>query len=216
MTANMVTGSTVRDRRGGLLALGFVVLLLTSEAALTLPDETAADPTVARFYADHRVVIIVLQFVGLVAAGLLAVYAVRLRRVDAAVGTAGAVMALLACAPGLATMALAVVAQPRSPARAGDLNRLLPRADDLLFAGITVFAVTLALRTWRPHRLLAGLAAVVAVSCLARLSLEATGHARSAVESVGPLLFVVLVAVLGVMSTTGRLATRPTTGAPVV
>jgi hypothetical protein len=40
-----------RDLFGAVLAWAFVVLLLASEAALSLPDETASDATVATFYA---------------------------------------------------------------------------------------------------------------------------------------------------------------------
>ena len=61
-----------RDLIGAALAWAFVVLLLASEAALTLPDATDSDAVVASFYAQHRATIVVLQLVGLVAAALLA------------------------------------------------------------------------------------------------------------------------------------------------
>jgi hypothetical protein len=42
-----------RDLAGAVLAFGFVVLLLASEAALTLPDETDSAATVSAFSAAH-------------------------------------------------------------------------------------------------------------------------------------------------------------------
>src|SRR3954447_17331770 len=87
-----------RDLLGAALAWAFVVLLLASEAALTLRDVNDSDAAVASFYAQHRAPIVVLQLVGLVAAGLLAAYSWRLRRTDAVAGTAGLITAALACA----------------------------------------------------------------------------------------------------------------------
>ena len=116
-----------RDPVGGALALGFVVLLLASEAALSLPDENASDATVASFYTRHRVVIIVLQLVGLIAAGLLAAYAARLRRVDVVAGNVGLLTAAFACAPALVTLVIAVVADrptPRAPAAGTPSSRV--------------------------------------------------------------------------------------------
>jgi hypothetical protein len=197
-----------RDVRGALLALAFVVLLSASEAALTLPDETAGDSVVASFYARHRVAIVVLQLVGLAAAGLLAAYAARLRRVDAVVGAAGLLTAVLACAPSLVTLLLALVADPANPSTVGTWNALGPRADDLLFVGITVFGAAVA---FRPpfHPAVRGLGAIVALLCAARLVLEAAGQARGSFDSLGPISFVLLVAALGVLSATGRLTPGP-------
>src|SRR4051794_22645487 len=98
-----------RDLSGALLAFAFVLLLLAGEAALSLPDETASDTAVATFYAGHRGAVIVLQLAGLLAAGLPAAYAVRLRRVDRAVGNAALLTRLLACAPALVTIVLAPI-----------------------------------------------------------------------------------------------------------
>jgi hypothetical protein len=195
-----------RDLPGALLAFAFVLLLLGSEAALTLPDETAGDTAVATFYAGHRGSIVVLQLAGLLAAGLLAAYALRLRRVDRAVGNAALLTAVLACAPALVTLALALVADPAHPAAAGTWNALEPRADDLLFAGITVFGATVALRLRPPVvRVLGGLVAVLFV---VRFVLEVMGRERGVVDSLGPILFVVLVGTLGVLSARGRLSSR--------
>jgi hypothetical protein len=146
-----VTGTATaggrRDLPGALLALGFVVLLLASET-VSLPGETVSDASVATFYAQHRTVIVVLQLMGLAAAVLLAAYSARLRHFDPVVGDAGLVTAVLACAPGLVTLVPALIADAANPSGAGAWNAVEPRADDLLFVGITVFGATVALR---PH-----------------------------------------------------------------
>jgi hypothetical protein len=196
-----------RDLVGAVLAEAFVVLLLASEAALTLPDVTDTDGSVASFYAQHRGAVVVLQLVGLVAAGLLAGYAARLWRFDPVVGAVGVGTAVLACAPGVVTLVLSVVADPANPGAVHAWNARVPRADDLLFAGITVFGAAIALRGRFPP-VARVLGAVVAVLCLARLVLEATGHPRGSAGSLGPIAFVVLVACLGVFSALGRLAPR--------
>jgi hypothetical protein len=66
------------DRVAGWLGVASLVTLLGSEAALTLPNETAAPATLASFYADHRPTIVVLQLVGLVSCAVLALFAWRL------------------------------------------------------------------------------------------------------------------------------------------
>src|SRR6188472_183257 len=128
------------DRLAGALAAGFVVLLLATELVLTLPDETDSPVVVANFYAAHRSFVIILQVLGLVAAALLGAYAWRLRSIDRVVGAAGMIMAGCAAVPGLITLLIAIVADPDHPAAAGRWNALEPRGDDLLFAGIVVFA----------------------------------------------------------------------------
>jgi hypothetical protein len=193
------------DLRGALLALAFVVLVLASEAALTLPDENASDSAVASFYADHRAAIIVLQVIGLIAAVLLAAYSARLRRVDVIAGTAGLFTAAFACAPAVVTIVLALVADPTHPGAAGTWNAIEALADDLLFIGITVFGAAIALRP-RFHPVARVLGAIVALSCAARLVLEAAGQPRGSFDSIGPISFVLLVACLGVLSASGRLS----------
>ncbi len=194
-----------RDLQGALLALSFVVLLLASEAALTLPDETASAAAVASFYAGHRVAIVVLQLIGLGAAGLLAAYAVRLRRVDRVVGDAGLLTAVLACAPAVVTLVLVLVADPANPGAAGTWNAVEPRADDLLFVGVTVFGAAVALGPRFPL-IARALGALVAALCAARLVLEAAGQARGSFDTLGPISFVLLIATLGVLSAMGRLS----------
>jgi hypothetical protein len=196
-----------RDLPGALFAFAFVLLLLASEAALTLPDEAAGDTAAAAFYAGHRGPVIGLQLAGLLAAGSLAAYGLRLRRVDRAVGDAALLTAVVACAPALVTIVLALVADPARPAAVGTWNGLEPRADDLLFVGVTVFGAAVALRLRSPvARVLGGL---VAVLCVVRFVLEAMGRERGWVDSLGPLLFVVLVGTLGVLSARGRLEPVP-------
>jgi hypothetical protein len=192
-----------RDLTRGWLGVGFVVLLLGSEGALTLPDEDASSSSVARFYADHGTVIVVLQVVGFVACVLLAAFALRHRPVDGRVAAAGVVLAVLALAPGIITIVTALVADVTSPARAGRFNRLEPRGDDLLFVGIVLFAVAVAAcRAVSPVwlRVLAGL---VAFASVVRLGLEIAGQPRGAFESVAPLGFVVLVAATAGIAFTG-------------
>jgi hypothetical protein len=194
-----------RDLVGAVLAGAFVVLLLASEAVLTLPDVNDPDTAVASFYVQHRPVIVVLQLVGLSAAGLLAGYAGRLRPFDPVASTAGLITAALACAPSAVTLMIALVADPAHPGPAGTWNARQPRADDLLFIGVTLFGSAVAVRPRFPA-VARVLGAMVAVLCAARLVLEATGHTRGTVESLGPIAFVVLVACLGILSAMGRLA----------
>jgi hypothetical protein len=183
------------DRTAGWLGVGFLVTLLASEAALSLPDKRAPAATVASFYAEHRAVIIVLQIVGFTSCALLALFAWRLRGIDRRAATAGLMLAAAALAPGVITIALAITADPQDSTNASTLNRLEPRGDDLLFIGITLFAVTLAVLVRSP-RWVAVVAAIVALTCLLRLVLEALGKARGFLDSVAPIAFLVLVAAL--------------------
>ena len=86
---------------------------------------------------------------------------------------------------------------------------LEPRGDDILFVGIVVFATTVAARLGRSNPALGVLALIVAVACLVRLVLEAAGKTRGALEAVGPLLFVVLIATMAVLSFRGVLRAGP-------
>jgi len=161
---------------------------------------------VATFYAGHRAIIVILQILGFVAAALLGGYAWRLRSVDRVVSGAGLVMAACALVPGVITLVTAIVADPANPAAAGRWNSLEPRGDDILFVGILVFALAVAVRLGRRIPALGVLAGVVALSCLVRLILEAMGKRRGALESVGPLSFLVLVAAMGILSLRGTLS----------
>jgi hypothetical protein len=204
-TATITRPARTPDRWAAASAFGFVILLLGTESALVLPDVGDSGAAVAAFYAAHRGFIITLQLVGLLAAVLLGGYGWRLLSVDRVVGRTGVAVAVCALAPGLVTLVLALVADPAETARAGTWNALEPRADDLLFLGIVAFAAAVALRLGRRLPVLGVLAAVVALACLLRLLLELTGRPRGPLESVGPLLFVVLVAVLAVLSFLGVL-----------
>jgi hypothetical protein len=187
------------------LAAGFIVLLLATELVLSLPDETATASSVAAFYTQHRAFIVVLQVLGFVAAGLFGAYAWRLRPVDRWVSSAGLVTAVCALVPGLVTLVIALVADPADPAAAGRWNGVEPRGDDILFIGILVFALTVAVRLGSGIPLLGILGLLVTVACLARLIVEAAGQRRGLLESVGPLLFIVLVGVMAVLSFRGDL-----------
>ena len=163
-----------------MMAFGFIVLLLSTELVLSLPDEMDSASFVATFYAGHRAIIVILQIVGFVAAALLGGYAWRLRSVDRVVGGAGLVTAVCALVPGVITLVIAVVADPAKPAAAGRWNSIEPRGDDILFVGIFVFASAVVVRLGRRLPALGVLAGVVALSCLARLILEAGEASRCA------------------------------------
>jgi hypothetical protein len=202
-----VTNGSLRepDRVAGALAAGFVVLLLATELVLTLPDETASPVSVASFYAEHRAFIIVLQLLGVIDAALLGGYAWRLRSVDRIVAPAGMITAVCGLVPSLITLVIAVVANPDNPASAGRWNMLEPRGDDILFVGILLFAGAVAVRLGRRLPVLGVLALLVAVFCLARLVLEISGRNRGSLDAIAPLSFLVLIAVMAVLSFLGVL-----------
>jgi hypothetical protein len=197
------------DRLAGWLAFAFIVLLLATELVLTLPDEADSPTFVARFYAEHRAFIIALQLLGVIDALLLGGYAWRLGSVDRFVAGAGLLTAFCALAPTMITLILAIVADPAHTKTAARWNTLEPRGDDILFVGIVVFASTVAVRLGRNNPALGILAFLVAVACLLRLILEAAGKNRGALEAVGPLLFVVLIATMAVLSFRGVLRAGP-------
>jgi hypothetical protein len=191
-----MTSDRIVDPTAGWLGVAFLVTLLASEAALSLPDEHAAASTVATFYEGHRAAVIVLQVVAFVASALLALFAWRLRVIDRGIAVAGLALAATTVAPALITIVLAVVADPQHSAAAQAVNRFEPRGDDLLFVGVTLFAVTVVLRRGRSPLWLGVVAAVVALCCLLRLALEAAGRERGVLDSIAPVSFLVLVAAL--------------------
>ena len=193
------------DRVAGALAAGFVVLLLATELVLTLPDEADTPEVVADFYTAHRVLIIILQLLGIVDALLLAAYAWRLRSVDRLVAAAGLVVAACGLAPSLITLVIALVADRDDPSSAGRWNLLEPRGDDILFVGIVLFAAAVAVRLGRRLPVLGVLAVLVVISCLTRLVLEIAGTPRGPLDAVGPLSFLLLIAVMGFLSFRGTL-----------
>ena len=146
---------------------------------------------------------------GVVNALLLGGYAWRLRSADRFAAGAGLLLALCALAPTMITLVLAIVADPAHTETAAGWNMLEPRGDDILFVGIVVFASTVAVRLGRYSPALGVLALIVAVACLLRLILEAAGKTRGALEAVGPLLFVMLIATMAVLSFRGDLRAGP-------
>ena len=118
-------------------------------------------------------------------------------------------MAFCALVPTMITLTLAIVADPAHTKTAARWNMLEPRGDDILFVGIVVFASTVVIRLGRKIPPLGILAFLVAVACLLRLILEAAGKGRGALEAVGPLLFVVLIATMAVLSFRGVLHAGP-------
>jgi hypothetical protein len=159
---------------------------MATEVVLSLPDETASAVSVATFYAAHRTFIIILQILGFGASALLGGYAWRLRRIDRFVSTAGMVAAVCSFLPGLITLAIAAVADPANPAPASRWNLLEPRADDILFVGILLFAAAIALRLGRSLPALGVMALLVAVGCFFRLGLEAAGIGRGPLDAIAP------------------------------
>jgi hypothetical protein len=202
------------DRVAGALAAGFVVLLLATEAMLTLPDETASPAAVASFYATHRAFIVILQLLGMVAAALLGLYAWRLRTVDQAVAVAGMIMAGCGLLPSLITMLIAIVADPTDPSSAGSWNQLEPLCDDILFIGIVLFAGVIVVRLGRKLPALGVLAGFVTLTCVIRLGLEIAGRRRGPLDAVGPLSFVLLIAVMAILSFLGILGMDSAPGTP--
>jgi hypothetical protein len=202
-----VANESVRkpDRVAGTLAAGFVVLLLATEVVLTLPDEAASAAAVASFYATHRGFVVILQLLGVVAAGLLGGYAWRLRSVDRMVAVAGLIMAACGLIPSLITLVIAFVADPSHPGTAGRWNTLEPLGDDILFVGILLLAGAVVLRLGRRLPALGLLALFVAVSCLIRLVLELAGRNRGVLDAIAPLSFVLLIAVMAILSFLGIL-----------
>ena len=202
-----ITNESLRkpDRVAGALASGFVVLLLATELILTLPDEADSPVFVAAFYAAHRSFIVSLQVLGFVAAALLGAYAWRLRSIDRLVAAAGMIMAVCALVPGLITLVIAIVADPDDPAPAGVWNALEPRGDDILFVGIVLFAEPSRYGSADDCQYLASWQGSWQSPALARLVLEAAGRRRGPLEAVGPLLFVILIAVMAVLSFLGIL-----------
>ena len=198
-----MASARIIDRTAGWLGIGFLVLLLASEAALSLPDEHAPAATVAAFYAAHRAAIVLLQVAGVAGSALLAMFVWRLRVIGPGVAGAGLVLAVTTLVPTLITLLLAVVADPADPAAAGTLNQWVPRGDDLLFVGVTLFAATLLPFLGRPPRWLGVLAGIVAVCCLLRFALELVGRPRGAVDALAPVSFLVLVAALTWLSFRG-------------
>jgi hypothetical protein len=187
----------------------FIVLLLATELVLTLPYEANSTAFVAQFYTEHRAFIIALQLLGVLDALLLGGYAWRLRSVDRFVAGAGLLMAFCALAPTMITLVLAIVADPAHTEVAAGWNMLEPRGDDILFAGIVVFASAVAVRLGRNNPALGVLAFIVAVACLLRLILEAAGKSRGPLGAVGPLLFVVLIATMAILSLRGVMRSGP-------
>jgi hypothetical protein len=115
------------------------------------------------------------------------------------------IMAACGLVPSLITLIIAFVADPSDPASAGTWNLLEPRGDDILFVGIVIFAGAVAVRLGRRLPVLGVLALLVAVSCLGRLVLEITGGKRSPLDAIGPLSFLLLIAVMSILSFLGIL-----------
>lgn len=210
LSSSHPTRGWVRDPTAGWLGIGFLVLLLGSEGALTLPDSDASAASVADFYAQHGTAIVSLQVVGFVACLLLGLFAWRVRVDDPRLAASGVLLAVLAAAPGAVTTVLAVVADPARPAQAGRLNDVVPRADDLLFVGIVLFAGAVVASAASPGWM-RGLGAVVATLSGVRLVMDLAGADPGPWESLAPLAFLVLVAAMVLLVFRGKAPGAPTT-----
>jgi hypothetical protein len=74
-----------------------------------------------------------------------------------------------------------------------------------LFVGILLFAGAVALRLGRRLPAVGLLALLVALSCLIRLVLEVAGRNRGPLDAIAPLSFVLLIAVMAILSFLGIL-----------
>jgi hypothetical protein len=115
------------------------------------------------------------------------------------------IMAGCGLIPGLITLVIAVVADPNDASSAAGWNQLEPLGDDILFVGIAVFAGAVAMRLSRRLPALGVLAGFVAISCLIRLVLQIWGRRRGPLDAIAPLSFVVLIAVMAILSFLGIL-----------
>ena len=106
------------------------------------------------------------------------------------------------------TLVLAIVADPACPQTAARWNILEPRGDDILFVGIVVFAPDHC-GSPRHKQSSAGRIGDRGGRVPAPSHTEAAGKSRGALEAVGPLLFVVLIATMAVLSFRGVLRADP-------
>ena len=193
-----------RDLTTVWLGVGFLLLLLGSEGALTLPDADATDASATRFYADHAAVVVALQVVGFVACLLLALFARRLRGLGRAVAATGILLAVLALVPGIVTLLAAVLADPDRVSRAGRLNAIEPWADDLLFVGIGVFALAVLGARSRTPVWVTAIAGLTTVAVLVRLAMDVVGTSNTSFDAIAPVLFLLLVAALTIQAALRR------------
>ncbi len=197
------------DRAGAVLGFAFIVAVFLSAALVSLPEPDASGQHVADFYAHHRAAVLVTQVVlGLAAVALLVLFARRLRArhrpsAAAALGVAG-----VAVLPAIATLALALAADPAHPGTARWLNIAFGLTDDLLFLTISGFAATVwsgreAYPPW-----LRGIAVLVSLVCAARGVLGLVG-VQGLLDNIAPIAFLVLIGALSVV-----MLRRPTTAEP--
>lgn len=210
-------GQSLAVEAEALRRVGAVVTVVSTyrcEAADDLgPVFTLVDLVVDRAldavtFTSAPAVVTLLQVAGFVACGLLAAMAWRLRVEDRRVSNAGLLVAIAALAPGLVTLVVAIVADPRHPASAERYNNLEPRGDDLLFLGIAMFGLAIVAARRRLPSWLAVLGAVVAATSVLRLALEALGQERGALDSLAPLSFLVLVGAVTWLSFRGSPRSR--------
>jgi hypothetical protein len=204
MAATSVPARPTTGRRSGaVFGFAFVVVLFVTAAAVSLPGPEASAHQVVAFYVQHRNVVELVQLLALTTVPLLVLFALRLRELDRASGTAAVAVAAMGSLPTVATLVLALTADPRHADSAHALNVTAAVADDLLFLTISGFAAAVwagrsAYRPW-----LRGLAVVTSAVCLARGVLGLAG-VQSWLDIAGPLTFVALVGALSIRLLTAR------------
>jgi hypothetical protein len=181
--------------------VAFVLLLLLSAGMVTVPGGDRGVAFVRDFYEANRIVIVLAQAIGLMAAAAFLPFARGLQRQSwvgrrpwvFVFGAAVSVAAVLAAVPPLL---LCVVA---STAGSGTLDALATasdRVDVVLFATISAFAVAVAVAvdtTW-----VRALSAIVALTTAVRGLFSLTG--QEPLELVAPMAFIVLVVSLAITS----------------
>jgi len=172
----------VSSRAAGLWGIAFVVLLLVSAAAVSIPTSNESGERIADFYRRHGDVVIAQQVIGVLALGAFVAFALLLpphRWLRIAV----AAFVVTELATNLVPFAM-VVTQP-SASTAHTLTFVEDIADAALFVAIALFvsALTLAEPLW-----LRVAAYVVAAACVLRAVAGPLGF--NVFDAVAPLAFV--------------------------
>jgi hypothetical protein len=198
MSTSSLTAPRAAGRRSGAVyGAAFIVVLFLSAAVVSLPQPDASGQQVVDYYTQYRGLVVVTQLLGLCTVPLLALFAIRLRALDRPSGTAALIVAAMGSLPTLATLLLAVTADPAHIGAAHALNVIAGLADDVLFLTISGFAAVIAARrgTYRPW--LRAIAVGTSAVCLAR-GVLGFAHMQSWLDAAAPLAFLGLVAALSI------------------
>src|SRR3954470_2003722 len=182
-------------RATGWCAVAFVVLVVISSALVSLPASSSAPAAIAAFYDGHSGVVLATQFAGLLAVPALLAFAVGYEPTP---GPRRRFLLAAASVVAVGQLVTAVSVVPLAVSRgAGDtvgLTELSELGDDVLFGGVALTGVAIALLTsanWL--RILAGAVAVTGtVRCVTG---ALGGHVPW--EGVVPIAFLVLILAAG-------------------